>query len=356
MPGDAAPALLRLKGAVPARQPPGLQPEVLPELGAPVRRVRAPARSSARRRRRARRRGVPAVPGRAQVKLELGLALALGSAVALNWGFVAQHGAATRAAAARAAAPAAVAATAVREPALARRLLRRDRRLGRSTSGRSRSRRSRSSRRSRPAGSACWPCSSTTAPAGSSAGSGSRSSLRRRRTRPPGSDARARRMPRATSPRRRGRGLARRLAARLGASPRSRSGAAPGSESRPGLLYAAGDVATKAAVGGGGRLAVRSRRLRRPRPGVRLHPARVPAWRRLDHGRARRRCSRTPADRRRDRALPRAAPRRGRGRLRLAAFALVILCAVGLAGPDQPRPEGTMAACSALPSTTSSPS
>jgi hypothetical protein len=42
------------QGALPARQPAALQPQVLPELGAPVRRLRAPARPAAGRHRRAR--------------------------------------------------------------------------------------------------------------------------------------------------------------------------------------------------------------------------------------------------------------------------------------------------------------
>ena len=44
----------------------------------------------------ARRRGVPALPGRAQVRLAGGLLLALVSTAALNWGWIAQHGAATK--------------------------------------------------------------------------------------------------------------------------------------------------------------------------------------------------------------------------------------------------------------------
>src|SRR5207244_1057062 len=89
------------EGRLPARQPPALQPEVRPELGAPLRRLRAAARPAARRHRGPRRRGVPAVRGararrRMSAALLGGLALALASAGALNWGYFAQHRAAGR--------------------------------------------------------------------------------------------------------------------------------------------------------------------------------------------------------------------------------------------------------------------
>src|SRR4029077_2430760 len=49
------------QGPFPARQPPALQPQVLSELGAAVRRLRAPACPATRRNRRSGRRGVPPV-------------------------------------------------------------------------------------------------------------------------------------------------------------------------------------------------------------------------------------------------------------------------------------------------------
>jgi hypothetical protein len=66
-------------------------------VGAPLRRLRAPARPPSCRDRRARRRGVPAVrgPGEA-LTLAAGLVLAGLSALALNWGYVAQHGEAAK--------------------------------------------------------------------------------------------------------------------------------------------------------------------------------------------------------------------------------------------------------------------
>ncbi len=123
-----------------------------------------------------------------------------------------------------------------------------------------------------------------------------------------------------------------------------------------GVLYAAGDVATKAAVGGGGRLAFV------PVVFAAHGLAFVALQLGFQRGGA---LTTTGLSTLFTNALPIAAgivlfherlPGGVAGELRLAAFALVILCAVGLAGPDQPRPEGTMAACSALPSTTSSPS
>jgi hypothetical protein len=123
-----------------------------------------------------------------------------------------------------------------------------------------------------------------------------------------------------------------------------------------GLLYAAGDVATKAALGGGARVA--------------FVPAVLAA-----HGLAfvclqlgfQRGGALTTAGLSTlfTNALPIAAgialfrehlPGGAVGDLRVAAFALVVVCAALLARPGQPGVEGTMAACSALPSRTSSPS
>src|SRR5439155_10746868 len=84
----------RAEGPLPARQPARLQPQVLPALGAALRRLRAEARPTSCRHRRARSRGVPAVPERTALTVALGLVLALASAFALNWGWLAQHGAA----------------------------------------------------------------------------------------------------------------------------------------------------------------------------------------------------------------------------------------------------------------------
>ena len=63
----AAAGAAQAEGALPARQPPRLQPQVFPEMGAAVRRLRAAARPAARRDRRARGRGVPPVSRRASV-------------------------------------------------------------------------------------------------------------------------------------------------------------------------------------------------------------------------------------------------------------------------------------------------
>src|SRR5581483_6572927 len=87
----------RAEGSLPARQPPALQPEVPAVLAAAIRRLRTPPRPAARRDRGARGRGLPALqrPGAAVTpSVAGGLALALGSAAALDWGFLAQHGAA----------------------------------------------------------------------------------------------------------------------------------------------------------------------------------------------------------------------------------------------------------------------
>src|SRR5581483_910766 len=93
--GDAAQSAAHAEGPVPARQPADVQPEVLPALGAPFRRLRASTRPAESRPGRAGRRGVPAVPERAPVSVAGGLALALASAIALNWGWVEQHAAAS---------------------------------------------------------------------------------------------------------------------------------------------------------------------------------------------------------------------------------------------------------------------
>jgi hypothetical protein len=124
-----------------------------------------------------------------------------------------------------------------------------------------------------------------------------------------------------------------------------------------GILYAVGDVATKVALGGGARVA--------------FVPAVLAA-----HGLAfvclqlgfQRGSALTTAGLSTvfTNALPIAAgitlfherlPGGVAGDLRLAAFGLVTLCATLFARrPGQPGPKGTMAACSALPSRTSSPS
>src|SRR5436305_1075542 len=85
------------EGTVPARQPARLQPEVLPVLGAPVRRLPARGGSPPRRHRRPDGRGVSSAR-RSPVSptLALSLLLATASAVALNWGYYAQHGRASR--------------------------------------------------------------------------------------------------------------------------------------------------------------------------------------------------------------------------------------------------------------------
>src|SRR5207253_10820400 len=93
--GAAAQGVDRAQGPFPAGQPARLQPEVLPALGTPLRRLRTAARPAAGRPRRARRRGLPAVSERAAMT-GLALVLALGSALALNWGWLEQHGAARR--------------------------------------------------------------------------------------------------------------------------------------------------------------------------------------------------------------------------------------------------------------------
>ena len=63
--GAAAARAADAQGPLPARQPARVQPQVLPALGAALRRLRAPARPAESRDRRARRRGVPPVPERA---------------------------------------------------------------------------------------------------------------------------------------------------------------------------------------------------------------------------------------------------------------------------------------------------
>src|SRR5581483_7460510 len=117
-PGAASAGAAPAEWPLPARQPPQLQPQVLPEVGAPLPRLRAAARPAARLARRVGGRGVPAVPA---VNLAGALALALGSSVALNWGYVAQHGAA---------ATRRLAEDVVRAPPVADGILRRSRRLG----------------------------------------------------------------------------------------------------------------------------------------------------------------------------------------------------------------------------------
>src|SRR5262249_10271988 len=101
--GAVAPAAPRAacaaaaQGPFPARQPAALQPEVLPDVAAPLCRLREAARPAARRDRRACRRGVPPVrQAGADVTWSIagGLVLALASAAALNWGYYAQQRAA----------------------------------------------------------------------------------------------------------------------------------------------------------------------------------------------------------------------------------------------------------------------
>src|ERR1051326_8551141 len=79
------------EAVVPAREPAALQPEVLPFLAAPLRGLRAAPRLAARGKRGTRRRGVPPVPG-----IAAGLALAVGSAVAIGGGYVLQHSSASQ--------------------------------------------------------------------------------------------------------------------------------------------------------------------------------------------------------------------------------------------------------------------
>src|SRR5207248_754246 len=69
-----------------ARQPAPVQPQVLPDVAAPLRRVRAEPRPAARRGGRARRRGVPSLP-----VTYVGLALAAASAAAIGGGYSLQH-------------------------------------------------------------------------------------------------------------------------------------------------------------------------------------------------------------------------------------------------------------------------
>src|SRR5581483_6113537 len=77
------------QGLVPARQPRPVQPQVLSRVGAAVRGLRAPARPAARRPRGSRRRVVPPVP-----VIAFGLVLAAASAIAINGGYALQHAAA----------------------------------------------------------------------------------------------------------------------------------------------------------------------------------------------------------------------------------------------------------------------
>src|SRR5205085_3210494 len=94
---DAKTRTPAVEGAVPARQLADVQPEVPTQLAATIRRLRTAARPAARRHRGARRRGVPAVhrPEAVTASVGVGLVLSLASAVALNWGYFAQHDAAT---------------------------------------------------------------------------------------------------------------------------------------------------------------------------------------------------------------------------------------------------------------------
>ena len=88
-------ALLTLKGHFQLDNLLAFNRQVPSPLGAPLHRLRTSARSPAGRNRRARRRGLPPISEWSSMRLVLGLLLALGSAIALNWGFFAQHGAAS---------------------------------------------------------------------------------------------------------------------------------------------------------------------------------------------------------------------------------------------------------------------
>src|SRR5262249_10472601 len=101
--GAVAPAAPRAacaaaaQGPFPARQPAALQPEVLPDVAAPLCRLREAARPAARPDRRACPLGLPPVrQAGADVTWSIagGLVLALASAAALNWGYYAQQRAA----------------------------------------------------------------------------------------------------------------------------------------------------------------------------------------------------------------------------------------------------------------------
>jgi len=123
-----------------------------------------------------------------------------------------------------------------------------------------------------------------------------------------------------------------------------------------GVLYAAGDVATKTAIGGGARIAFVAA----------LLAAHGLAFVCLQLGFQRGSALTTAGlSTLFTNALPIAAgialfheqlPGGAAGDLRVAAFALVVACAGLLARPEQPRPDGTMAACSVRPSRISSPS
>jgi len=123
-----------------------------------------------------------------------------------------------------------------------------------------------------------------------------------------------------------------------------------------GVLYAAGDVATKTAIGGGVRVAFVAA----------LLAAHGLAFVCLQLGFQRGSALTTAGlSTLFTNALPIVAgialfhehlPGGGAGGLRVAAFALVVVCAALLARPEQPVVDGTMAACSARPSRISSPS
>ena len=123
-----------------------------------------------------------------------------------------------------------------------------------------------------------------------------------------------------------------------------------------GVLYAGGDVATKTAIGGGWRVAFVAA----------LLAAHGLAFVCLQLGFQRGDALTTAGlSTLFTNALPIAAgivlfhehlPGGAAGGLRVAAFALVVACAALLARPEQPRRDGTMAACSARPSRISSPS
>ena len=185
-----------------------------------------------------------------------GLALALGSAFALNWGWLAQHSAASALPALTLRAPIRSLRSLFRNRALARQASSRASAAGCSTSRRSRSLRCRSSRPTsagghRPPRACSSTGAATTSPARQWLGA-SASPSRPRCCSPSPSRA----APRAG--RRAGAGRARRLAGGSRCCSHSsrrwrpfRSRRAPGSGSRRASLYAAGDVATKPVVYGG---------------------------------------------------------------------------------------------------------
>ena len=197
--------------------------------------------------------------------------------------------------------------------ALARRQRARALRLGCLHRGARGSLRSRSSRRRRPAGSSCSWRSRGRPSLPSASGPASVAAARRARApRASPSPARAERV----GPRPRARSSsgspARALAAAVVAGPGARTDRAPerGSASPAGILYAAGDVATKEAASPAVPISSSCRPFS-PRSGARVRraPARFPAGRPPRDGRARQRCGRT-----RSRSSPEPSSSRSRSR------------------------------------------